>query len=289
MGIGEKIKEYRMKAGLTQKDLADKLFVTYQAVSKWENDETEPSFEILKEMCRILNCTTDDLFGIEKQEEKKEEKIVEKVVVQESRPILAVCEKCNMPIYNPNDIIRFDETVVHRHGRTSSREIVKRLYCYSCNLKRLEEIRQAEERAKAIKFRENKNRRIHSFVWASLAAALFVAFAIISFVGGNAGGGLLWLIFGAFAYTFVGTMILNNTFVTDLWLEITSWGFVRMPGVIFSFSFGGLIFLIIVKVFLFVLGIMLALLAAAFATILAMLFSVFVYPFALAKNIKGRE
>ena len=37
MGVGPKIKEYRNKAGLTQKDLADKLHVTYQAVSRWEN------------------------------------------------------------------------------------------------------------------------------------------------------------------------------------------------------------------------------------------------------------
>ena len=56
MGIGLKIKEYRTKAGLTQKDLADELHVTYQAVSRWENDDAEPSFDMLKDLCRILNC-----------------------------------------------------------------------------------------------------------------------------------------------------------------------------------------------------------------------------------------
>lgn len=75
MGIGLKIKEYRTKAGLTQKDLADELHVTYQAVSRWENDDAEPSFDMLKDLCRILNCSTDDLFEINKPtvEEKKEE------------------------------------------------------------------------------------------------------------------------------------------------------------------------------------------------------------------------
>ena len=50
MEIGLKIKEYRTKAGLIQKDLADELHVTYQAVSRWENDDVEPSFDMLKDL-----------------------------------------------------------------------------------------------------------------------------------------------------------------------------------------------------------------------------------------------
>lgn len=84
-------------------------------------------------------------------------------------------------------------------------------------------------------------------------------------------------------------MILNNTFITDMWLEITSWGFVKFPGIIFEFSFDGLVFLIAMKILFFLLGLVLALLAAAFATALAMALSIFVYPFALIKNIKCKE
>lgn len=71
MGVGPKIKEYRNKAGLTQKDLADKLHVTYQAVSIWENDDVEPSIDTLKEMCGILNCSIEELFDMERKEEDK--------------------------------------------------------------------------------------------------------------------------------------------------------------------------------------------------------------------------
>lgn len=66
MGIGSKIREYRLKAKMTQRELADKLHVTYQAVSRWENNSAEPSFETLREMCRVLCCTVDDLFEIRK-------------------------------------------------------------------------------------------------------------------------------------------------------------------------------------------------------------------------------
>ena len=75
MGVGSKIKEYRTKAGLTQKELADELHVTYQAVSRWENEDAEPSFDMLKDLCKILNCSTDDLFEISKKQD--EEKIDE--------------------------------------------------------------------------------------------------------------------------------------------------------------------------------------------------------------------
>lgn len=83
MGIGHKIKEYRTKAGLTQKELADGLHITYQAVSRWENDDAEPSFDTLKDICEILNCSLDELFEMKKQNDVEEKvQIVEHVVVQ---------------------------------------------------------------------------------------------------------------------------------------------------------------------------------------------------------------
>lgn len=64
MSLGENIREYRTKFNLTQKELSDKLCVTYQAVSRWEKDEVEPSIMTLKEMCKIFSCTMDELLGI---------------------------------------------------------------------------------------------------------------------------------------------------------------------------------------------------------------------------------
>ena len=103
MGIGVKIKEFRSKNRLTQKELADKLNVTYQAVSRWENDEVEPSFDTVKEMSKIFGCTIDELFGINNGQQQ------DKVVVQDYKPVLAVCEKCNRPIYNSNEIMQYDD------------------------------------------------------------------------------------------------------------------------------------------------------------------------------------
>ena len=122
-----------------------------------------------------------------------------------------------------------------------------------------------------------------------MVALIFIISAISTFAKGDSSTGFGCLVVGVLAYCFIATMILNNTFITDMWLEITSWGFVKLPGIIFEFSFDGLIFLIAMKILFFILGIILALLAATFASLLAMALSIFVYPFALRKNLKGEE
>ena len=59
--IAKLIKEIRIKNNLTQKEFADKLGVTYQAVSKWENAKNIPDISILKEIKRLYNIDIDDL------------------------------------------------------------------------------------------------------------------------------------------------------------------------------------------------------------------------------------
>ena len=52
--IGEKIREYRQKQGLTQDALAAELHVSSQAVSKWENGQTMPDISLLLPLSRFL-------------------------------------------------------------------------------------------------------------------------------------------------------------------------------------------------------------------------------------------
>lgn len=60
--IGKFIKEIRKKNNLTQKDLADKYNVTYQAVSKWENGKNMPDTSLIKQMSKDFNISLDDIF-----------------------------------------------------------------------------------------------------------------------------------------------------------------------------------------------------------------------------------
>ena len=66
MTTGEKIYECRKAAGLTQEELADKLHVSRQAVSKWEQDAAFPETENILELCKLFHITSDELlFGRE--------------------------------------------------------------------------------------------------------------------------------------------------------------------------------------------------------------------------------
>ena len=71
--IGKQIAERRKALGMTQDQLAERLGVTKQAVSKWENEICCPDITILPELAGIFDCTTDALFGLTRQE--PEEKI----------------------------------------------------------------------------------------------------------------------------------------------------------------------------------------------------------------------
>lgn len=61
--IGRYIQHLRKSAGMTQKELADKLNISFQAVSKWENGDTLPDTGILLELCDVLNTTADKLLN----------------------------------------------------------------------------------------------------------------------------------------------------------------------------------------------------------------------------------
>ena len=61
--IGHYIRQLRKKAGLSQKELAEKLNISFQAISKWENGDSLPDTGILLDLCDILSTTTDQLLN----------------------------------------------------------------------------------------------------------------------------------------------------------------------------------------------------------------------------------
>ena len=62
MTFGKRLKSLRLEKNMSQQDLAEKLNVTPQAVSKWENDISEPEFQIIKEITQIYKVSFDRLF-----------------------------------------------------------------------------------------------------------------------------------------------------------------------------------------------------------------------------------
>ena len=62
--LGRRIARARRYVGLTQKDLADKVGVTAQAVSKWERGSACPDISILDEIAEALKVSVSELLGL---------------------------------------------------------------------------------------------------------------------------------------------------------------------------------------------------------------------------------
>ena len=66
MEFCEKLQELRKSRGLTQEELAEALFVSRTAISKWESGRGYPSIDSLKEISGYFSVTIDDLLSAEK-------------------------------------------------------------------------------------------------------------------------------------------------------------------------------------------------------------------------------
>jgi len=273
--IGSNIKRLRLERGMTQKNLADMLFVSAQAVSRWENNEVEPSLGTITEMAKIFGVSSDEILGIgvEESEEKEQKnpepeiKIEKEYVYREAPPqMLALCSICNSPIYDKEKIVRFGDEI----------------RCKDC-----EEKRKQEEREDNI--RTSNRRRKLSFVLGPLATV--AALLIWGWIGffDTAPHIIFGIIFSISMFTLVSCCLFENNFIGDMFEGIVSWGFVRMPGVIFDLDLDGCLWFITVKLSLAILSILLAILCTILALIIGGFVSLFVYPFAIMKNIKRPE
>lgn len=101
MDTNKVIFELRTKRGLSQDELAEKVFVTRQAVSRWENGETVPNTETLKLLSRLFNVSINTLLG---------------------SPRKLICQCCGMPIDD-------DEIIGHNSDGTLNEDYCK--WCYA--------------------------------------------------------------------------------------------------------------------------------------------------------------
>lgn len=78
MNIGEKLLELRKSKQLSQEEVANKLNVTRQTVSKWETGQSMPDFDKILPICELYEISADELLSKTKNEKLNEEKDVEK-------------------------------------------------------------------------------------------------------------------------------------------------------------------------------------------------------------------
>ena len=89
--IGKFIASCRKKQKLTQEQLAEKLGITYKAVSKWETGKGLPDASIMMDLCNILEISVNDLLSGEKiAKEQYDDKVDENLIKLQKQKEFAI-------------------------------------------------------------------------------------------------------------------------------------------------------------------------------------------------------
>ena len=132
MKTKDMILELRTQKGLSQEELAEKVFVTRQAVSRWETGETVPNTEALKLLSRLFDVSINTLLGAPRQ---------------------LVCACCGAPMDDSN--------VSHEKDGTFNEEYCK--WCYADGEYTLDFLEKYRELGGKEKFEAFKQQLIHEF------------------------------------------------------------------------------------------------------------------------------
>ena len=275
MGLGKNIKKFRIESGLTQKDLAEKLFVTAQAVSRWEKDIVEPNIQTLKQMSVVFGISIDDIISEVPAEEE-----IKEIETTEIKQVLCMCDTCHKPIYIGDKVLDTKEangSIIHE--------------CQDCNTRRKNRIIAIKKAEENQKIERGIKKRTTAIVISSIVLTLGILISLL-LINKTPNNGLVVSLgcVGTVLFSmFLFVMIVNNTFIPDMWETVASWGFVKFPGLIFTLNLDGIIWLLTVKLLFWIIGFSIASIAFLGATALGMLLSIFVFPFALTKSIKNPE
>ncbi len=283
MEYGEKIAALRKARGMTQAELGNALNVTYQAVSKWERDESQPDFATMSKMAK--------LFGVPLGyfEDDFDESVYGQESDSSAGDMLGVCTKCGK-VVNSGDEATTSPAIICKDcaERIRQTEIRKR--------KEIEKSKEEERRKKEAEqtfhrasFRKKRN---VGFIVGGVVAAVFLVLLIIALstpsdsqTNGTTGdtvlGGIVMIVFG---FTFASQLVWGGAVRS---VCLTGGKIVGMPGVIFTLDIDGCIFLIGMKILFALLKFLIFIISALFFVIVAFLMSPFTFVPCLIRVCRG--
>lgn len=267
MSYGSKISELRRQNNMTQADLGATLNVTYQAVSKWERDESDPDFATMVKLAKLFGVPLSYFSNEEDEQEVAAGNAAEAPSTQ------AIAEEV---------MRQMQEAKEQEERKRLEEEEQKRL-------QQLEEAKQKARRAKELeKYSAHRRRNIGLIVGGIVAGAAAIAGLVGMILDGVSAGttAVLVAIILVFGFTFVSQLFWNG-FIVD-WVL---WGFkiIGTPGVIFTLDLDGFIFLIVVKILFAVLKIIVLILLMLLSTFTAILISPIAFVIQVIQLSRGHE
>ena len=267
--FGEKVIELRKIKNMTQSELGSLLNVSAQAVSKWENNQSEPDMETLKRMCSIFNVSLNELLSYEETAVTNGSSSLSRENNSHTKVIVGYCSQCKKPISQ-------EENYEVVNGRF--RQLI---YCEDCD-KKLKQERAEKER------KDISGDIKHGFIWGTLAGIVVFVLLLIAMLNSKVYIGevitlivLTYSVFALIAQLFWDGAIID---IFDFFTRSFS-----MPGVIFSLDIDGIIWFIVVKLSLSILAILLSILVFLFGIVVALVVAPFSFPFATARIFRERN
>lgn len=290
MNYGEKIATLRKRQGLTQKELGEALNVSAQAVSKWENNLSQPDIDGLRKMSTLFKVSLDELLCDSEDRKVHNGEIPatseRSADTKNEAPLIGVCRTCKKRI-----------TAAEQYQRVTAKVSgfdTQELYCQGCfkklaeeKAKREREQRQAQQRAqRAGEAAESRRVLIIGFIVGAIAGiAMFVACRIL----------INHLDIWTTLLCAVGMFTLISQVMWGNWISAFFLFFIRSfkaPfGLIFEFSLDGIIWLLTVKlalwVFFGILSIAFFVLGFVLSWIVALVFAPINIPLAIRNAARG--
>lgn len=262
---GKIIAQLRKENNLTQAELGAKLNVTYQAVSKWENDQSQPDFATMAQIAEIFHVPLTIFLNGEDPEAATALAPAE----NSAEPVLGYCTVCG--------------NAVRQENVAQQRPV---LICKNCaeeaEKQRAEAARKMKlaEEAKKIAKHQARNRGL---IWAAIITGIMLIICIFGAVFSKSkalDSILLTLASCLFCYTFSAQMFWDG-FVFDACLF--GGKIIGTPGIIFSFDLDGFVFLIAIKIFFALLRLLVFVVTFLLSAIFAIIISPFTFVPALVR------
>lgn len=247
MTLGQRLKQLRNANNMTQKQLADKMNVTYQTISKWESDINEPNIAAMKELANLFSCSLDYLLDSEEETNTQKEKE----------------EETNLPSPQEKDEeVKQENALVEKKNKEDVKQLLNEADCF-------------EE--KTYKKAADKKKKIPLYIGLTIGLIGSIA-SLVSFIVYRDQFPIAFIIlmplligYGLCSEIYC---LLTSSFISEMFLSIASFS-VKFPGLIFHFDLDGLAWLIAMKILFFILAILISVGAILFALFITTLISIF--------------
>ncbi len=267
---GKIIAKLRKENNMTQAELGTHLNVTYQAVSKWENDQSQPDFSTMVQIAELFHVPL-TVFIDNSDKEQAGENARDGETADAP---LGYCTACGNAVRKENlgrqrPTLLCSECLEEEKRRKAREEAEKKAAA--------EKAAKEQALAQAAFRRQCKATCNKGLIWAGvLTGVLLVLCLIVTFVNGSDIGAMLLgtFVICLFSYTFIAQLFWDG-FIADT--VLFGGKIVGMPGVIFSLDLDGLIFLIGVKILFALLRLAIFLVTMLLAACFAFLCSPFTF------------